>query len=142
MAEIAALYLNTKYSVIIHNTLEEMEHPHLAMPLHTNNSTVEVIVNRTIVQIFYKSMDISFYWLRNQENQKRFQFYWATSSQNLGGCHIKHHQSEHHRVVRDIYLYRKANKSKERESREVELIQQVPRPHMRMCCSLKHLKIT
>ena len=69
-ANIVALYLNAKFGVFIWNLLEEMGRPQPEMPLQTNNSTAEVIVNRTIFQRCSKAMDMSSYWLRNRENLK------------------------------------------------------------------------
>ena len=47
-------------------------------------STSEGIVNRTNVQKCSRAMDICFYWLRDWENQKHFQVYWAPGSWNIG----------------------------------------------------------
>ena len=67
-----------------------MGHPHPETPLHTNNFTSEGIVNITIVQRRSKSMNMHFYWPRDQNNQKHFQVYWAPGSQNIGDYHTKH----------------------------------------------------
>ena len=69
-ADIGALYLNTKYGVIVRNTLEEIGHPQPTMPPQTEDSTAELIVNITIFQKRSKAMDMHFYWLRSQDNQK------------------------------------------------------------------------
>ena len=58
-------------------------------------------------------MDILFYCLSDQDNQKHFKFYWAPGSEILGDCHIKHDQVVHHRAIRDNYLHIKANKTQE-----------------------------
>ena len=60
-------------------------------------------------------MNMHFYWLQNQENQKHFQVYWEPSSKNLGENHTKYHQVAHHHAVCDIYLHRKSNKIQEWE---------------------------
>ena len=69
-------------------------------------STSEVIVNITIDQRCSKFMEMSFYWLRDRNNQKHFQFYWARGSQNLGDYNTKHRQEAHHCAIIDIYLHR------------------------------------
>ena len=60
-AEIAALYLNAKYGVIVRNTLEEIGHPQPTIPPQTEDSTAELIVNITIFQKRSKAMDMHFY---------------------------------------------------------------------------------
>ena len=101
-AYIAALYLNEKDGVIICNMLEEIDQPHPETTLQTDNYTLEGIVNITIFQRRFKSIDMHFYWLRNQGNPKHFQFYWSPGSQNLGDYYKKHHQASHHRPLSDI----------------------------------------
>ena len=65
-AEVAALYLNAKYCVIIQNMFKEMVYTQPTTPVQTKNSTEEGIVNRTIVQKFSKAMDMHFYWMHDQ----------------------------------------------------------------------------
>ena len=48
-AEVADLYLNAKYCVIVWNTLEELVHPQPEISLQTNNYTSEGIINIYIV---------------------------------------------------------------------------------------------
>ena len=103
-SKIAAMYLNSKYDVIIRNTSEEIFHPNTKTPLNTNNSTAQGIVNRNILQKLSKATDIRFYCLGNRENQKHFQVHWAPGLQHIGGYHIKHHQAAHSCAVYNIYL--------------------------------------
>ena len=57
---------------------------------------------------------MSFYWLRNQDNQQHFQVYWVPGSKNIGDYHTKHHQAARHCAVRNIYLHRKEKKTQDR----------------------------
>eukprot|EP00804_Cyclotella_cryptica_P031355 CCRYP_012174-RA/>CCRYP_012174-RA protein AED:0.49 eAED:0.49 QI:0/-1/0/1/-1/0/1/0/82 len=49
-------------------------------------------------------MDMSFRWLRCQENQKQFCTYWHAGTTNLADYVTKHHPSIHHQSVCHIYL--------------------------------------
>ena len=112
-ANLAALYLNAKYGVVIRNMLEEKGHPQPSTPLHTENSTAEGIVDINIVQRRSKPIDMRFNGLLDQGGQQHFQVYWAPISRNIGKFHTKHRQAAHHRVVRVIYLHIKAKKIQE-----------------------------
>ena len=117
-AKIAALYLNEKDVIIIWDMLEETVHPQTETSLQNDNHTAEGIVNRTITQKLTKATNTRFYWLREQDNQKHFQVYWAPGLQNLGDYHTKPHQSMHHHSIRNIYIQIKIRKIQERGIQE------------------------
>jgi hypothetical protein len=46
-----------------------------------------------------------FYWLKDQYEQKQFDFVWGPGKENLADYPTKHHSGKHHDTVRPIYLY-------------------------------------
>ena len=61
-------------------------------PLQTDNSTACGFVNGTIKQKYTKAIDMRFYWLRDQTNQKQFLIYWAPGLQNRANYFTKQSQ--------------------------------------------------
>ena len=85
--------------------MEELGHKQDAVPLKTDNSTAEGIMNKTIKQKRSKAMDMRFYWLVDRVSQKMFKVYWAPGSINLADYFSKKLPASHHRTVRPIYTY-------------------------------------
>ena len=50
-------------------------------------------------------MDMQFYWIVNQVEQKMYKVYWASASINLVDYFSKKHLASHDRNIRPIYLY-------------------------------------
>ena len=70
-AEIAALFMNAKLAVQIQQALIKMEHPQPVTKIKTNNSTADGFVNNTIKQNRSKFINISFYWLKDRQQQQK-----------------------------------------------------------------------
>jgi hypothetical protein len=49
-------------------------------------------------------MDMRFYWLKDREAQKIFQFHWKPGKNNLADYWTKHHAAIHHANIRSQIL--------------------------------------
>jgi hypothetical protein len=49
-AELGALYLNAKEAAYLHQILNKMEHPQPRMPIQTDNTTAERVINDDKIQ--------------------------------------------------------------------------------------------
>ena len=76
-SEMAALFITAKKMIPLRNTLIEMGWPQTQKPIQTDNSTVLVFTNKTIVNKSTKSSDMKLWWLRDRESQEQFSYYWA-----------------------------------------------------------------
>ena len=65
-SELAELYIMAREAVYIRIILEEMVHKQPPMPLQTDNSMAESVVNGKIQPNRTKSMDMRFHWLRDR----------------------------------------------------------------------------
>jgi hypothetical protein len=72
-------------------------------PIQMDNSTVVSITNLTIVLQKTKSMDLRLWWLRCQESQQQFCYYWDKSIHNWADYHTKHHPAIYHKANRPIH---------------------------------------
>ena len=92
--------------------MEKLGHKQDAVPLKTDNSTAEAIMNKTIKQKISKAMDMRFYWLVDIVSQKSSK-YWAPGSINLADYFSKKLPALHHRTVTEKYnLYTYISKGK------------------------------
>ena len=67
-AELGAAYVNTKLGICERRTLEEMNHPQIAIkgtPIEINNSTTYGTIHEYINQKRFKAIDMRYYWLRD-----------------------------------------------------------------------------
>jgi hypothetical protein len=74
------------------------------MPIQTDNSTADRVVNGKIQPKATKAMDMRFYWLKDREAQKIFQFHWKPGKNNLAHYWTKHHAAIHHEAIRSQIL--------------------------------------
>ena len=105
-AELGAIYLNAKEAVYLRQILTKMGHPQPRTPIHTDNSTVEGVVNSKIQPKRTKAMDMRFHWLRDREAQGQFRIYWKPGKTNLADYFTKHHPHSHHINIRSEFLTR------------------------------------
>jgi hypothetical protein len=103
-AELGALFINAKEAIYIRRMLQEMGHEQPRTPIQTDNSTAEGVINNKIQPKRTKAMDMRFYWLRCQEAQNQFRFYWRPGGQNLADYWTKHHPAAHHQNIRAEFL--------------------------------------
>ena len=72
-------------------------------PIQTDNTTAEGVVNNKIITKTLKSMDLILHWLRCQEAQKQFWFYWDKGLNNWGDYHTKQHPPVYHEAKRTLF---------------------------------------
>ena len=60
-AELGALYLNAKDAIYLRQILHEMGHKQPHMPILTNNTTAESVINNKIQPKHTKAMDMRFH---------------------------------------------------------------------------------
>ena len=77
--------------------------PQPPTPIQTDNTTAEGVVNNKIVTKKLKSMDLRLHWLRCQEAQKQFRFYWDKGPNNWGDYHTKQHPPVYHEAKRPLF---------------------------------------
>ena len=102
--ECGALFYNAKELKALRTTMVDMGHLQQATEISIDNSTVDVIMRGTIRQKQTKSMDIRFYWVRDQVEQKHFEVKCKPEHMKLGGYFTKHHPPTHHISMRQTYL--------------------------------------
>ncbi len=81
-----------------------MGHKQPKTPIQRDNSTACGVVNSTIQPRQTKAMDMRFYWLRCQDEQGQFRYYWKPGLENLAGYWTKHHCAAHHIEKRPTIL--------------------------------------
>jgi hypothetical protein len=106
-SEVGALFLNAREGTVLRNTLDEVGHAQPAIPLQTDNSTVDGTINGTVKQQRSKAIDMRFYWVCDRSNQGRFNVFWAPGHDNLGDYFTKHHRPSHHRLMQPVFLHEK-----------------------------------
>ena len=104
-AELGALFLNVKQGRIIRLTLEEMGHPQPPTPINCDNATAVGIVNGTVKRQRSRSMEMRYFYVVDQVENKNFDIKWYPGQENLGDYCSKHHEASDHRAVRPIYLH-------------------------------------
>ena len=57
-AELAALFIDTKMAVLMHNTLEELSHLQMRTPIQTDSSTAHSLLTNKILPKALKAMDM------------------------------------------------------------------------------------
>ena len=68
-AEHGGLFINAREAVYIRKILAEMGHPRPRMPLQTDISTAEGVINNNVQTKRLKSMDMQFHWMRDRDAQ-------------------------------------------------------------------------
>ena len=81
-SKLGALYISAREAAYILIILKEFVHEQPKTSIQTYNSTAEGFVNNKIQPKRTKAMDMQFYWLRDQERQKQFRFYWHPGPTN------------------------------------------------------------
>ena len=104
-----SLFLNAQDAIPLIITLEELGHKQEAIPLKTDNSTADGILNKTIKQKRSKAFDMRFHWLCDRVEQGQFRVFWAPGKLSLGDYFTKRHPESHHKNMRHIYLWNKEN---------------------------------
>ncbi|KAL3781993.1 hypothetical protein HJC23_013821 [Cyclotella cryptica] len=103
-AELGALYINARETILLRHLLEEMGHKQPPTPVQIDNSTALGVVTNTIQPKRTKAMDMRYHWLCCRTTQQQFRIYWRAGTTNLGDYVTKHHPAIHHQAMRPIYL--------------------------------------
>ena len=104
-AELGALFLNCKEGKIQRLILEELGHPQPPTPIHCDNATATGIANDTVKKQRARSMEMRFFWVTDQVNQRFFNVRWQPGQENLADYFTKHFEPRHHLNVRPWYLH-------------------------------------
>ena len=75
-AETGGLYENCQAACPIRVTLEEMGWPQPATPVRTDNQVTKGIVTRTVKQRRSRTINMRFYWVKDQVDQGQFRIHW------------------------------------------------------------------
>ena len=103
-AEIGALFINTRNAIPARYQLEEMGHKQPATPVQTDNSTAFGFVTRNINPKQTKAAAMNYWYMRDQQDQKQFRYYWKEGPTNNADYFINHHCEANHREVRPKFL--------------------------------------
>ena len=103
-AELAALFLNTQEAIKMKQALEQMGHEQPPIPIITDNSIAASIVQQNIKKQKSRAMNMRYFWVIDQQNNKIIDVTWLPGNKNLADYVTKHHPGPHHEKVRPIYL--------------------------------------
>jgi hypothetical protein len=95
-SKLAALFIMAREMIPHRQTLIDMGWPQPKNPIQTDNSTAAGVTNNTIIPCRIKMMDMQFWWLRCQESQDQFCYYWDAGSKNWSDYNTKHHPDSYH----------------------------------------------
>ena len=104
-AELGALFMNCKEERILRLILNEMGHNQPPTPVHCNNSTAVSIANDTVKRQRSRSMEMRYFWVVDQCQQKHFNVVGCPGKEILADYQSKHHVGTHHQNVRPWYLH-------------------------------------
>ena len=83
-AELGALFMNANEGEILRLILHELGHPQPPTPIHCDNKTAASIANDTVKKHRSRSMEIRFFWIKDQVKQSIFDVQWHPGQENLG----------------------------------------------------------
>ena len=83
--------------------LAEMGHKQPPTPVARDNTTANIIVNRTANQKIYRAIDMRFYWVRDIIKQTISTYSGKRERKPGRLCH-KNHPKWHHRAMRPKYV--------------------------------------
>ena len=106
-AELGALFVNAREAKIIRLTLLEMGYPQPCTPVHIDNTTVTGIVNNTIKRQRSRAMEMRYFWLLQQEQQKIFKFIYQPGQENLANYYTKAFTGKEMLRQRPFYVHMK-----------------------------------
>eukprot|EP00804_Cyclotella_cryptica_P022240 CCRYP_017935-RA/>CCRYP_017935-RA protein AED:0.44 eAED:0.40 QI:0/-1/0/1/-1/1/1/0/230 len=104
-AELGALFLTAKEAKIMRLTLQELGHLQPPTPIHCDNSTTIGIVNNTVKRQKSRSMEMRYFWLLENQNNKLFNFQYHPGLENLADYPSKAHPGGHHMTLRPLYVH-------------------------------------
>jgi hypothetical protein len=117
-AELGAIFLNAKEGVYRRQILTEMGHPQPCMPIQTDNTTAEGVINNKIQPKWTMAMDMRFHWLCDREVQGQFRIHWRPGKTNLADYFTKHHPPAHHVNMQAEFLTKVKDLAEARRQRQ------------------------
>ena len=99
-AELSGLFVTSKATVPLRQTLEEIKRPQPRYPIQMDESTANAFANETIVPKKIESMDMRFYWFQCRDSQGQFRYYWAPGTTNRVDYHTKRYPPQYHELYR------------------------------------------
>ena len=124
-AELGALFHNAKETKVIRLILKELGHPQPPTPIHVDNTTVNGIVNNTIKRQRSRSMEMKYFWLLDNEEQKQFNFRYHPGYENLGDLYTKAHNGKDTQHMRPFYVH---------TTNSPRFLERAQLPHIRRGC--------
>lgn len=103
--ELGGLFVNCKEGKIIRLILEELGHPEPPTPVHCNNATAIGIANDTVKKHRSRSMEMRYFWITDQVDQKFFVVLWHPGQENLADYFTKHFAAKHNQELRPWYTH-------------------------------------
>ena len=95
-AEICALFVNTRQSVLVRYLLKEMGHLQPPTPIKTENMTALGFVTNILQPNATKSTDMNFWFMRDRQDQNQCRYYRRSGATNDVNYHTKHYSPAHH----------------------------------------------
>eukprot|EP00957_Ditylum_brightwellii_P171668 13069458-Ditylum_brightwellii.AAC.1 len=68
-----------------------MGHPQPPTPMHSDNSTIVGIANKTIKLQHSRAMNMRYFWMLDQVQQGNFVANWMSGQENLADYPTKYH---------------------------------------------------
>ena len=72
-----------------------MDHPQLATPIVSDNSSAVTVTNGTNKQRRSRAIDIHFYWIQDKIKQRQFLVFWTPGANNMSDYPTKNHPTYH-----------------------------------------------
>ena len=69
-----------------------------------DNATTNGFLHSNIRLKRSKAWDMRYHWMRDQQIQNLFRYYWAKGDVNNADYFTKHHSPNHHRKMRPTYI--------------------------------------
>ena len=103
-AEIGILFINTRQAIPVRCLLEKRTHKQPPTPTQADNTTAIGFITKNLNPKMTKAEDMNHWFLRDQQDRKRFRYYWREGKFNDTDCQSKHPCSVHHQQKRTQYL--------------------------------------
>ncbi len=117
-ADLGILYVNVREAIYIQKILEAMGQPQPKMPLQTENSTAEEVVNKNVHPKRTKAMYTQFHWLHDCEAQQQFCFFLVQWKENESWLLVKDtasHRVSPHNEKQNIYTHQETNRIRKKK---------------------------
>ena len=83
-AELGALFLNAQEARILRLILLEIDHPQPRTPVYVDSITAVGIVKHTIKCQRSRAMEMRYFWLLDQKNNRYFKVYYQPGDESMG----------------------------------------------------------